>query len=79
MSGGIDPYKLMVDIMREENKFFYIHADMALYGPLYRFFHHDDRYFETVFPDCIDSFSFSGHKLFSIPDPCGIFISKYKK
>lgn len=49
---------------------------MALYGPLYRFFHHDDAYFTHVFPKCIDSFSISGHKLFSIPAPCGLFITK---
>lgn len=53
-----------------------MHADMALYGPLYRYFYHDDEYFKNIFPDCIDSFSISGHKLFGIPDPCGIFISK---
>jgi hypothetical protein len=51
---------------------------MALYGPLYRFFHHNEQYFQSVFPDCVDSFSISGHKLFSIPDACGIFISSQK-
>jgi glutamate/tyrosine decarboxylase-like PLP-dependent enzyme len=50
---------------------------MALYGLLYRFFHHEDAYFTSAeFSSSIDSLTFSGHKIPTIPSACGIFLAK---
>ena len=81
MKGGIDDYKTMHQMIKKAGLPFYIHADSACYGILYRFcWHtHDPNYFKTTFSSLIDSFSISGHKLLSIPDPCGIYVTSKQK
>ena len=77
MKGGIDNYQEIHELLTKRGAPFYIHADLACYGILYRFCWHtrDLDYFKTKFSSYVNSFSISGHKLLSIPDACGIFVT----
>lgn len=73
MKGAVDDFSSIIDILRDHHPDkFYIHADMALYGLIYRLFGS----YPASFPQYIGSFSISGHKLLALQHACGIFISK---
>lgn len=75
MKGAIDPVEDIVAFIDATNRsdYVYFHADMALYGLVYRFFHSYD---SRVFKYRVHSFAISGHKLLTCPMPCGIFLVK---
>ncbi len=73
MRGAIDDFPQIVsllDSMGRENV--YYHADMALYGLIYRLFYP----YPEVFVKRMGSFAISGHKLLTVQMPSGIFVGK---
>ena len=77
MKGAIDDFQQIVQILKRHNREdYYIHADMALYGLIYRFYGDFDG---ANFSQYISSFAISGHKLLAQSAPCGIFIGHKEK
>jgi histidine decarboxylase len=71
MKGAVDDLKGIVAVLKELNRNdYYIHADMALYGLIYRFFGD----FDETFVQHVSSFAISGHKLLTQSFPSGIFV-----
>lgn len=73
MRGAIDDLVNVIKLMDSmDRKNVYYHADMALYGLIYRLFYP----YSDIFIERICSFAISGHKLLTLQMPSGIFIGK---
>lgn len=72
--GAIDNIALIKESLQEVgHEKYFIHADAAFSGMVLPFVDDPQPY---QFPDGIDSFSVSGHKLIGSPIPCGIVIAR---
>lgn len=74
--GKLEDYRKEIDRYKNNRIKYYLHIDAALYGSFCPFL--SDSLKPLFLPsfDDIDSISFSGHKFWSTPMPCGVVLTK---